>query len=276
MTTDVPDDSAGAIGARREFHAGKRKWSWVFVIAMVFVALGVWMIVAENTIFGWIATGFFAAVALVAGLQLVGAGSRLVLERDRFELTNFGRRTPERWDEVANFAVYRVSGQEFVGYDRARDVETHQGAMNRAISGRSASLPDSFGLEPEALAALMNAYREAAVAHSWAETDRAVDRVREQLKNEIAERDGTARLIDLTAKDGSEALPEDWPLWPTFLVIEPGKPLDSEPPPDVYLCIDVLNPGSRWVPLADKRAQAFGDLRAAELRIIDPVMGEMQ
>ena len=118
--TDASTGLEAAIGTHRILQVSLRKWWSVFAIGAGFVAIGIAMIIIKGDFLAWFITLFFALVAGVACLQLTGYGSQLELNADTFTVTNFGRCTPERWDECADFKVYRLTRTEQVVYDRAR------------------------------------------------------------------------------------------------------------------------------------------------------------
>lgn len=268
---DITDPPDSTIGTRRVLHADPRKWHWVAGIGAGFFVIGIGMIIREGDFLAWFVTLFFALVAGVGFNQLFGTGSRLELDADGFTIHNFGRETRERWDECADFKVYRVSRVEQVAYDRARDVDTHKGEMNRTISGRSSGLPDTFGMTGEDLAALMGAYREAAVARSWEAHPQAVQKVAEAI---AAELDAAGQPAEIVTERARMALPEDMQPWPSLLAVLKEPRLDGSP--HVLICADVLSPLSRWVTIETKRSQALELLGAMELRVFDPESGNVR
>lgn len=259
------NDDLSGIGQHRVLNAGMRKWLMAALISCAFVALGIVMIIMKGDFLAWFLTAFFAIMAAVAALQFTGAGSKLTLDADTFTITNFGRDTTERWDDCANFSVYRLTRTEEVVYDRARDVETHMGEMNRSITGRSASLPDTFDMKPQNLANLMNAYQANAVERSW---QRHVEAVADYQKSIAADLSKSAAIADVITVPAAMNLPEGVSPWPAILVV------DKAPRPDgtrrILIAADILSPESRWIPEHTKRDQAFEVLEADELQIITP------
>lgn len=252
-------------GSHRILHADSKKWLTVMAIGAGFVAIGIIMIIMNGDFLAWFVTLFFGLVAGVGVLQLTGAGSHLELNADDFVIANFGRKTTERWDECANFSVYRVSRTELVVYDRARDVDTHKGEMNRSISGRSSGLPDTFGMSAKDLAELMNAYQQHAVERSW---QRHAEAVREFAEKIAADLTKTGQPAEIHTDPAARGLPEDMPPWPAILAVLKEPRLDGSP--HVLICADILSPLSRWITTDTKKTQAFDLLGAAELQIIDP------
>lgn len=268
---DITDPPDSMIGSRRVLYADPKKWRWVAGIGAGFVVIGIAMIIREGDFLAWFVTLFFALVAGVGLNQLFGTGSRLELDGDGFTIHNFGRETRERWDECADFKVYRISRVEQVVYDRAADVDTHKGEMNRTISGRSSGLPDTFGMTGEALAALMSAYRERAIERSWEHHAEAVQKFAGTI---AAELDAAGQPADIVTDHAQMALPEGMQPWPSLLAVLKEPRLDGSP--HVLICADVLSPLSRWITTETKRREALEELGAMELRIIDPDSGNVR
>lgn len=268
---DIADPPDSTIGSRRVLHADPKKWRWVAGIGAGFVAIGIAMIIREGDFLAWFVTLFFALVAGVGLNQLFGTGSHLELDDDGFTVHNFGRATRERWDECADFKVYRISRVEQVAYDRAADIDTHKGEMNRTISGRTSGLPDTFGMAGDDLAALMGAYRERAVARSWEHHAEAVQAFAATISEELI---AAGQPADIITDHAQMALPEDMKPWPSLLAVLKEPRLDGSP--HVLICADVLSPLSRWIKTETKRSEALEQLGALELRIIDPDSGNVR
>jgi hypothetical protein len=261
----VPD-----IGSHRIFHASKAKWRTVLLVGLAFVAIGLIMIVTKGDFLAWFITLAFAVVAGVALLQINGSGLRLVLDADTFTSTSIGRAaTTERWDRCADFTVYRVSDSEQVVYDTARNADTHIGEMNRSLTGRSASLPDTFDMPAQDLANLMNAYQAAAIERSWQHHADAITSYESVIADQLKSSDTSAQII--TDSDAMD-LPADMSPWPAILVIA------AKPRPDgarhILQVIDVLSPASVWIHDDTKKEQAFDLLGADELQIVDPAAND--
>lgn len=268
MTSSIKE-SHETIGVQRVLYASRAKWRTVLLIGIGFVVIGVVMIINTGDFLAWFTTCFFVLVAGVGGAQLVGRGATLTLDADTFMETNLGRTTTERFDECADFKVYRRGGVEQVVFNRARDVETHAGEMNKSISGRSSGLHDTFSMPGQELADLLNSYQAFAIQRSWQRHEEAVTMLRQRLDDEF----GVAGMeCDIISTAADMDLPEDMASWPSILVV--GKERETDGCRAVMLCVDVLSPVSRWVPRDTKEEQAFDMLRADELRIIEPDSGE--
>ena len=265
--TAAPADDP-PIGAHRVLKPTPGRWIAVAVIAALFVAIGLYLIATRGSWTGWLSAGFFGFVLAVALAQLAGLGSRLTLHADTFELGNFGRSTTERWDEVRDFTAFKQSFNTLVGFDRVRDIGSRMGSLNQAMGGRTAALPDTFGLEPDALVKLMEAYRANGVERSWALHREAVAEAVAAIRADL-DRDGQPGNILTDPDEIRRALPKDMTPWPSILVTD-GDATSDDGGPRIRIVVDVLTPETRWLSQDVKERSALDNLGAAELRIIDP------
>lgn len=262
--TAASPPTAPGIGEPRVLTSSTQKWLMVTLIGAVFVVIGIFMIFTKGDFLAWFVTLFFGLVAGVGLYQVFGPGGRLELGPDTFTIVNLGRRTTERWDECADFATYRTGPNELVAYDRARDMGTHMAEMNRMLSGRSAGLPDTFGMKARDIADLMNAYREHAVARAWQRHTEAIAKFRAIIASGL-EKSGQA--ANIVTEPEAMNLPEGMPPWPAILVTSQAPRGDGTR--HILIVADVLSPLSRWISDAEKQEQAFSLLQADELQIID-------
>lgn len=139
------------------------KWFGFFLIGALGTAGGIWLIGKEGGVMPWVCTLFSG---MVAGASLVQwlSSSYLHLHAEGFEQNMMRRKMEYRWDEVSDFHVWTTRGNSFVGFNRIQDQGEAMGKVKQMLSGRSASLGDTFGMSAEALADLMNAFREGAQA----------------------------------------------------------------------------------------------------------------
>ena len=265
--TAAPADDP-QIGAHRILKPTPGRWIAVAVIAALFVAIGLYLIATRGSWTGWLSAGFFGFVLAVSLAQLAGLGSRLTLRADTFELGNFGRATTERWDEVRDFTAFKQSFNTLVGFDRVRDIGSRMGSLNQAMGGRTAALPDTFGLEPDALVNLMAAYRTNGMERSWALHREAIAEAVAALRADL-DHDGQPGNILTEPDQIRRALPGDMTPWPSILVTD-GDATRDDGGPRIRIVIDVLNPETRWLSQDLKERSALDNLGAAELRIIDP------
>jgi hypothetical protein len=106
---------------------------------------------------------FFGLCAAVAAVQLVFP-STLTLTTDGFTSTALRRRVTRRWKDIDSFVPVRTSALSgVVGVRLAASVEQRSGVRKAArnIWGYDAgTLPDTYGMTVDELAALMNEWRD--------------------------------------------------------------------------------------------------------------------
>lgn len=265
--TAVPLDDQ-PIGSRCVLTPGRNKWLGVAVIAAVFVAIGIFLLLDRGSWIGWLSLAFFGLVLVVSLAQILGHGSRLTLDADTFEISNFGRRATERWDEVAGFLAYKQHKIDMVGYDRLRDMNSRIGDLNRKMSGRTAALPDTFDMKVDDLVALLESYRENGVARSWQHHRDAIVQTSAMIRAGLDDVGHTGEILT-DPGEIRKALPDDMVPWPSILVTD-GDAKRPDGGPQILIAVDVLNPESRWISRDVKERGTFDNLGAPELQIIDP------
>jgi hypothetical protein len=166
-------DKAGAILAAfpgpATLHTPTGKRLVLLGTAIVFLMFGLQMLLAPPDFPGanaiaWAITGFFLLGALVSAVMLHPNAGGLTLDREGFEARSLFRRHRYQWGTVSTFSVGQVGpGGTMVMYDDP----TEHGKLanwNRQQFGRSSALAETYRLDPEALAELLNAWRERALA----------------------------------------------------------------------------------------------------------------
>ena len=152
-----------------ELRTRHAKSVFLLVASTIFAGVSLWMLLHKelNTwvqISLWLGVAFFGAGAL-AQVAIVVQGASLRLQADGFVVRQLWRRRFTRWHDAGPFAVVAVppAATKLVAFDDAQAHATKLGAMNHALMGHTAGLPDSYGLSHEDLAALMNRWRERAL-----------------------------------------------------------------------------------------------------------------
>jgi hypothetical protein len=135
----------------------------LLAVSLVFTAIGVGM-AADGRWMGWVAVGFFGLGVVVFTVQLLPGSASLRLGPDGFVICSLFRPSTCRWSDVARFGVGTVGPKRMVVFDFAPNARGSV-ALRRlatALSGWEGALPDCYGMSAEELAALLNAYKEAA------------------------------------------------------------------------------------------------------------------
>ena len=149
---------------------GRMKFLYLMVGAAIFG--GVTFSMIQDDAVGWFAALFLwlgvlgCAVSVPIMAFFLVRGSSIQLDREGLSIRHGWRRRLLPWGSVDGFQVSVVPGpsdQEVVVYDDVTSGGT-SGAINTALTGHNAALPDSYGLSPDELAWLLNQWRERALA----------------------------------------------------------------------------------------------------------------
>ena len=141
----------------------KGKAVLVFVVCAGFVGMGMFIIAKEGNWFAWMTTGFFGLCLSISLIEIFSDRSYLRLTPEGFTIHGHLRSTTYRWDEVAGFGVEAI-GSEFnkmvvLDFSDNSQVSPVGRSVARALAGCEGALPDTYGMKPADLAALMNAWR---------------------------------------------------------------------------------------------------------------------
>lgn len=112
----------------------------------------------------WLFAVVFALMTLGGLVAMLPGSGGLELRRDGFTVVQMFRRRTTPWTQTAGFRVgrIRVRGPTFVLVDLS---EPGMGAgVAAVVSGAHSALPETYGLEVEHLASLMNEMREHALS----------------------------------------------------------------------------------------------------------------
>ena len=137
--------------------------------ALVFVAAGVVTIAKGAGLAGVLATLFFALCAAVFLAQLAPGASYLLITPEGFSFCTLFRKSAfMRWDDVGEFRAVRLPpfGRKIVMFDTGGSSMRGLRALNRALAGASAGLPDTYGMKARELAETMNTWRARATRSS--------------------------------------------------------------------------------------------------------------
>ena len=113
---------------------------------------------------GWVIAALFAWFALVATKQ-ARRPDHVLLHEQSFQVIHMGSATTRDFTACSEFEVWREGSNSLVVFDHPLDDTSPNAAANRAITGRSGSLPHRFGVRAEELAQLMNMARARALNH---------------------------------------------------------------------------------------------------------------
>jgi len=145
-------------------YPSRKKWLLLLLLSAMFTAAGVDMVL-RNAPSGWLVLIFFGAGLVMSATMLLPGAGGLVLDGDGFQVTSLFRRHRSRWQDVTRFEPISVpyARQRMVGFDDTTAGRTIT-AINTALTGHNAALPDTYGFSVDELAELMRRWRERAAA----------------------------------------------------------------------------------------------------------------
>lgn len=127
----------------------------LLALSVGFLALGLWL-AQKQPWFGYLAAGFFALGIPVFAARLLPGAFYLELTAEGFTFSALLRKKTERWQDIAGFGVWRAGPSRKVGWLYAAGRRVSGQTLSEAMSGVHGSLPDTYGMNAEKLAALMN------------------------------------------------------------------------------------------------------------------------
>jgi hypothetical protein len=141
------------------------------VLSLVFLAGGVWLVgqavQVKDLVFGWLSIALFGLAALVFVWLLVRP-QVLRLDAEGFSLQGGLVRSPKltRWRDVQPFFVFHLPrGGKMIGFNYIQDrAPSTTLAFVSGLAGAEAGLPKGWPKSPEAMVAVLNDYRERALA----------------------------------------------------------------------------------------------------------------
>jgi hypothetical protein len=106
----------------------------------------------------WATLIFGGIGAIVFATQLAPNSAYLELRDDGFTFASLWRAHTVRWSEVSQFGIARVGLRtRLVGWNYVAPAS--RGQLSRSLSGYEAALPDTYGMSPEELCALLDELR---------------------------------------------------------------------------------------------------------------------
>lgn len=158
-----------------ELHVPQRKTALILICAIVFGGTCAYYLHKEELEILIAALLWFCVVALALSIpfvlyQLI-RGASLRLEDDGFRIKQPWRWRFVLWKDASEFGIgstallesHKNDWSTVVTFDDKTIDESKLSVLNRSIVGRNSSLPDTYGLSPEDLQALLNRWRERAL-----------------------------------------------------------------------------------------------------------------
>ena len=136
-----------------ELHPSKRRWGTILVVCVFLVLCDFYLITQEDIAILWVGVVIFLSVGAMAAAQFYGAGGML-LERAGFRYRLLFAEKAFRWDDVTPFYAGSAGLMKLVGFRTAEDLEKKKPAR---------MVPDTYGMDPDELAHLLNTWRNRAL-----------------------------------------------------------------------------------------------------------------
>jgi hypothetical protein len=163
------EDQTNAEDNEIVLRPSKKRAALNLFVCLGFVIVGAILARHEARIIGWLSVLFFGLCTAVFVLQFLPNASYLRIRRDGFRFCSLFRQSPLiLWRDVSDFRVARVppTGHRIVVFDWQAAPNRNVRRINRHLVDASDGLPDSYGLRPEELADLLNAWRSRATLHT--------------------------------------------------------------------------------------------------------------
>jgi len=132
-------------------------------ISLCFLSSAVWtaggmLLGSMGDVLGYVAAGFGMVGLTIFGFQFHRKAAYLHLSSDGFTFCSGFRAHKVRWAEVEEFVVVQVGFPSgMVAWNFTSDAAALRGRrISRAVAGWNAALPNSYGMAPQVLAALLN------------------------------------------------------------------------------------------------------------------------
>lgn len=149
-----------------ELRPDKGKSALYLSVCLAFVFLGMTPSVRHQAgMVGWACVLFFGMCAVVFLVRFFPGASYLRLRSDGFTFRSLFRKSPLiLWRDVSDFRVVQLPplGHPLVVFDWHAAPDRGVRQLNRKLVDATDGLPDTYGLQPDQLAALMNAWRSRA------------------------------------------------------------------------------------------------------------------
>lgn len=160
------DEAQVIEGSEIVLHPDKRRMALYLSGCLAFVIIGITQVAGHKaSMVGWLCVLFFGICAAVFSVQFFRGASYLRLRSDGFMFCSLFRKSPLiLWRDVSDFRVVRLppAGKPMVAFDWRAGPNRGVRQLNKQLVDATDGLPDTYGLKPDQLAALMNAWRSRA------------------------------------------------------------------------------------------------------------------
>jgi hypothetical protein len=140
-----------------------KKWAALLGICAVVTLFGVGM-VADDPTQGWFVAAVGAAFTVLAVIPFLPGAASVTLGPQDFETVWRFRHAHFRWQNVSTFEIWAFHESRFVVFADPTKTGARHFRAKMITQRYNCSLPDTYGLTPEAFAELMNGWRQEALA----------------------------------------------------------------------------------------------------------------
>ncbi len=130
-------------------------------MSLAFTLVGVWMI-SKGEMIGWPVSIFFGICCMVFIVVLLPNSFYLRISKNGFEVCSLFRSEFTAWDEVGRFESGYIGPSKMVVFNYSPGHRKYKAAKSvaKTMTGFEGALPDTYGKSAEALAKLLNEWRE--------------------------------------------------------------------------------------------------------------------
>ena len=132
---------------------GKTKSIFLIFISTAFIILGI-SLLENNPFIGILNIVFFGICLLIFVINLIPNSSYMKIGVQGIEMKNLFKSAFIPWDAVSSFRTKRFFVNKMVVYDISEKLLENTGKTTR-----TGAFPDTYGMSPEKLAALLNEYK---------------------------------------------------------------------------------------------------------------------
>ncbi len=148
---------------QKVIKSSMRKTLYLLFVSAVFVAVGIWMIVAgENITIGWLCVVFFGLGIPLSIWMLISPVQVMLTEEGFVVKSLWGRNFKCAWKDVDHFYIYKQSAASLVGivFSSTYHKQEIGRSIAKSVSGHEAALPNGLTVSSEKLCELMEDWRQ--------------------------------------------------------------------------------------------------------------------
>lgn len=144
----------------KTFRQNKFKNSMLFIVCLIFVIGGVFML-KDVPLKGWFVIFFFGLGVIISLIQFHPNSSYLKLNDEGFEVKSLFRTSFTKWSDVKDFRKGSLHGNKMIFFDYADEHNKWKEGKKIAkfISGKEGAIQSTYTISTEDLIELMVTYK---------------------------------------------------------------------------------------------------------------------